>query len=204
MGKIAVITDSNSGITQKQAEQYGVVVVPMPFLIAGETYFEDVTLTHDAFFARLQEDVDISTSQPSPETVMEIWDKALETSEEVVYIPMSSGLSGSCQTAIMLADDYDGKVQVVNNQRISVTQKQSVLDALALVGQGWSAKADQRKVRRRKVRIQHLYYVRYLKISKKRWTYHPGSGSIRNSTALKAGSSDTGREVRCLYGRKDQ
>lgn len=108
----------------------------MPFLIAGETYFEDVTLTHDAFFARLQEDVDISTSQPSPETVMEIWDKALETSEEVVYIPMSSGLSGSCQTAIMLADDYDGKVQVVNNQRISVTQKQSVLDALALVGQG--------------------------------------------------------------------
>ena len=108
MGKIAVITDSNSGITQKQAEQYGVVVVPMPFLIAGETYFEDVTLTHDAFFARLQEDVDISTSQPSPETVMEIWDKALETSEEIVYIPMSSGLSGSCQTAIMLADDYDG------------------------------------------------------------------------------------------------
>ena len=88
------------------------------------------------FFARLQEDVEISTSQPSPETVMEIWDKALETSEEVVYIPMSSGLSGSCQTAIMLADDYDGKVQVVNNQRISVTQKQSVLDALALVVRG--------------------------------------------------------------------
>ena len=186
MGKIAVITDSNSGITQKQAEQYGVVVVPMPFLIAGETYFEDVTLTHDAFFARLQEDVDISTSQPSPETVMEIWDKALETSEEVVYIPMSSGLSGSCQTAIMLADDYDGKVQVVDN------------------GPGVERKADQRKVRRRKVRIQHLYYVRYLKISQKRWTYHPGSGSVRNSTALKAGSSDTGREVRCLYGRKDQ
>ena len=197
MGKIAVITDSNSGITQKQAEQYGVVVVPMPFLIAGETYFEDVTLTHDAFFARLQEDVDISTSQPSPETVMEIWDKALETSEEIVYIPMSSGLSGSCQTAIMLADDYDGKVQVVNNQRISVTQKQSG-------GPGVERKADQRKVRRRKVRIQHLYYVRYLKISQKRWTYHPGSGSVRNSTALKAGSSDTGREVRCLYGRKDQ
>ena len=107
MGKIAVITDSNSGITQKQAEQYGVVVVPMPFLIAGETYFEDVTLTHDAFFARLQEDVEISTSQPSPETVMEIWDKALETSEEVVYIPMSSGLSApvrqrSCLQMIMM------------------------------------------------------------------------------------------------------
>ena len=171
----------------------------MPFLIAGETYFEDVTLTHDAFFARLQEDVDISTSQPSPETVMEIWDKALETSEEIVYIPMSSGLSGSCQTAIMLADDYDGKVQVVNNQRISVTQKQSVLDALTLADQGWSAKQIKEKLEEEK-----LYYVRYLKISQKRWTYHPGSGSVRNCTALKAGSSDTGREVRCLDGRKDQ
>ena len=216
MGKIAVITDSNSGITQKQAEQYGVVVVPMPFLIAGETYFEDVTLTHDAFFARLQEDVEISTSQPSPETVMEIWDKALETSEEVVYIPMSSGLSGSCQTAIMLADDYDGKVQVVNNQRISVTQKQSVLDALALVGQGWSAKQIKEKLEEEKLESSiyiMLDTLKYLKkgalikryqISIQRWTYHPGSGSIRNSTALKAGSSDTGREVRCLYGRKDQ
>ena len=204
MGKIAVITDSNSGITQKQAEQYGVVVVPMPFLIAGETYFEDVTLTHDAFFARLQEDVEISTSQPSPETVMEIWDKALETSEEVVYIPMSSGLSGSCQTAIMLADDYDGKVQVVNNQRISVTQKQSVLDALALVGQGWSAKQIKEKLEEEKLESSIYIMLDTLKYLKKRWTYHPGSGSIRNSTALKAGSSDTGREVRCLYGRKDQ
>ena len=203
MGKIAVITDSNSGITQKQAEQYGVVVVPMPFLIAGETYFEDVTLTHDAFFARLQEDVDISTSQPSPETVMEIWDKALETSEEIVYIPMSSGLSGSCQIAIMLADDYDGKVQVVNNQHFGNTEAVCIR-CTHFGGPGVERKADQRKVRRRKVRIQHLYYVRYLKISQKRWTYHPGSGSVRNSTALKAGSSDTGREVRCLYGRKDQ
>ena len=132
MGKIAVITDSNSGITQKQAEQYGVVVVPMPFLIAGETYFEDVTLTHDAFFARLQEDVDISTSQPSPETVMEIWDKALETSEEVVYIPMSSGLSGSCQTAIMLAEDYDGKVAVVTGANTGLGQGMAV--ALAQAG----------------------------------------------------------------------
>ena len=99
MGKIAVITDSNSGITQKQAEQYGVVVVPMPFLIAGETYFEDVTLTHDAFFARLQEDVDISTSQPSPETVMEIWDKALETSEEDCPAPVRQR---SCLQMIMM------------------------------------------------------------------------------------------------------
>lgn len=185
MGKIAVITDSNSGITQKQAEQYGVVVVPMPFLIAGETYFEDVTLTHDAFFARLQEDVDISTSQPSPETVMEIWDKALETSEEVVYIPMSSGLSGSCQTAIMLADDYDGKVQVVNNQRISVTQKQSVLDALALVGQGWSAKQIKEKLEEEKLESSIYIMLDTLKYLKKGGRITPAVAALGTALRLK-------------------
>lgn len=185
MGKIAVITDSNSGITQKQAEQYGVVVVPMPFLIAGEKYFEDVTLTHDAFFARLQEDVDISTSQPSPETVMEIWDKALETSEEVVYIPMSSGLSGSCQTAIMLADDYDGKVQVVNNQRISVTQKQSVLDALALVGQGWSAKQIKEKLEEEKLESSIYIMLDTLKYLKKGGRITPAVAALGTALRLK-------------------
>lgn len=185
MGKIAVITDSNSGITQKQAEQYGVVVEPMPFLIAGETYFEDVTLTHDAFFARLQEDVDISTSQPSPETVMEIWDKALETSEEVVYIPMSSGLSGSCQTAIMLADDYDGKVQVVNNQRISVTQKQSVLDALALVGQGWSAKQIKEKLEEEKLESSIYIMLDTLKYLKKGGRITPAVAALGTALRLK-------------------
>lgn len=185
MGKIAVITDSNSGITQKQAEQYGVVVVPMPFLIAGETYFEDVTLTHDAFFARLQEDVEISTSQPSPETVMEIWDKALETSEEVVYIPMSSGLSGSCQTAIMLADDYDGKVQVVNNQRISVTQKQSVLDALALVGQGWSAKQIKEKLEEEKLESSIYIMLDTLKYLNKGGRITPAVAALGTALRLK-------------------
>lgn len=185
MGKIAVITDSNSGITQKQAEQYGGVVVPMPFLIAGETYFEDVTLTHDAFFARLQEDVEISTSQPSPETVMEIWDKALETSEEVVYIPMSSGLSGSCQTAIMLADDYDGKVQIVNNQRISVTQKQSVLDALALVGQGWSAKQIKEKLEEEKLESSIYIMLDTLKYLKKGGRITPAVAALGTALRLK-------------------
>ena len=185
MGKIAVITDSNSGITQKQAEQYGVVVEPMPFLIAGETYFEDVTLTHDAFFARLQEDVDISTSQPSPETVMEIWDKALETSEEIVYIPMSSGLSGSCQTAIMLADDYDGKVQVVNNQRISVTQEQSVLDALALVGQGWSAKQIKEKLEEEKLESSIYIMLDTLKYLKKGGRITPAVAALGTALRLK-------------------
>ena len=185
MGKIAVITDSNSGITQKQAEQYGGVVVPMPFLIAGETYFEDVTLTHDAFFARLQEDVDISTSQPSPETVMEIWDKALETSEEVVYIPMSSGLSGSCQTAIMLADDYDGKVQVVDNQRISVTMQQSVMDAKHLVAAGKSAAQIKEILEKEALESSIYLMVDTLKYLKKGGRITPAAALLGSALNLK-------------------
>ena len=185
MGKIAVITDSNSGITQKQAEQYGVVVVPMPFLIAGETYFEDVTLTHDAFFARLQEDVDISTSQPSPETVMEIWDKALETSEEIVYIPMSSGLSGSCQTAIMLADDYDGKVQVVDNQRISVTMQQSVMDAKHLVAAGKSAAQIKEILEKEALESSIYLMVDTLKYLKKGGRITPAAALLGSALNLK-------------------
>lgn len=139
MAKIAVVTDSNSGITQAEAQEHGIYVLPMPFMINGETYFEETTLSRDEFYKHLVEGADISTSQPSPDSIMQLWDKLLKEYDEIVYIPMSSGLSGSCQTATMLANDYDGKVHVVNNQRISVTQRQSVLDALALVKEGKSA-----------------------------------------------------------------
>ena len=139
MGKVAVITDSNSGITLKEAESLGIRVLPMPFLMEGETFFEEISLTQDEFYEKLKEDVDISTSQPSPESVMNIWEEALKSADEIVYIPMSSGLSSSCHTAAMLAEDYDGKVQVVDNQRISVTQRQSVLDACELADRGMSA-----------------------------------------------------------------
>ncbi|MBO5291699.1 MAG: DegV family protein [Lachnospiraceae bacterium] len=139
MAKIAIITDSNSGITQEQAKEMGISVLPMPFMINGETFFEDITLGRQEFFKRLAEGADISTSQPSPESVTSLWDRLLQEHDEVVHIPMSSGLSGSCQTAMMLAQDYEGRVQVVNNQRISVTQRQSVQDALALAGAGKSA-----------------------------------------------------------------
>lgn len=137
--KIAVITDSNSGITQAQAKEYGVYVLPMPFMINEETFYEDITLTQEQFYQRLSENADVITSQPSPEAVMNLWDEVLKTHDEIVHIPMSSGLSGSCQSALMLAEDYDGKVQVVNNQRISVTQRQSALDAVSLVEQGMDA-----------------------------------------------------------------
>ena len=137
--KIAAATDSNSGITQDQAKQLGVHVLPMPFIIDGQMYYEGVDLTHEEFFRRMEEGADITTSQPSPGEVTDFWDKLLEEYDVVVYIPMSSGLSGSCQTAMLLAEDYEGKVYVVNNQRISVTQMQSVLDARDLIKKGYAA-----------------------------------------------------------------
>ena len=140
MTKIAVVTDSNSGITQSQAGELGVHVLPMPFIINEKTYLEDINLTQEEFYKKLADGVNVSTSQPSPEDVMSLWDELLKSYDEIVHIPMSSGLSGSCQTALMLAEEYDGRVQVVNNQRISVTQRQSALDALYLVSKGMNAK----------------------------------------------------------------
>ena len=140
MTKIAVVTDSNSGITQAQAKELGVYVLPMPFIIDEQTFLEDINLTQEEFYEKLQSGANVSTSQPSPDDVMSLWDTLLKEYDEIVHIPMSSGLSGSCQTAMMLAEDYDGKVQVVNNQRISVTQRQSALDALSLADKGMNAK----------------------------------------------------------------
>ena len=140
MTKIAVVTDSNSGITQAQAKELGIYVLPMPFIIDEKTFLEDINLTQEEFYKKLESGANVSTSQPSPEDVMSLWDELLKEYDEIVHIPMSSGLSGSCQTAMMLADDYDGKVQVVNNQRISVTQRQSALDALSLADKGMNAK----------------------------------------------------------------
>lgn len=139
MSKIAIVTDSNSGITQAQGKEFGIYVLPMPFTIEGKEYFEDINLTQEEFYKKLGENADIFTSQPSPESVMDMWDKLLREYDEIVHIPMSSGLSSSCQTALLLARDYDGKVQVVNNQRISVTQKQSCFDAQNLVNIGKNA-----------------------------------------------------------------
>lgn len=139
MSKIAIVTDSNSGITQAQAKEMGVSVLPMPFMIDEETFYEDITLSQPEFYEKLMAGAAVVTSQPTPESVMNLWDELLKEYDEIVHIPMSSGLSGSCQSAVMLSEDYDGKVQVVNNQRISVTQRQSVLDALELIRRGMNA-----------------------------------------------------------------
>lgn len=136
--KIAVVTDSNSGITQAQAKEMGITVLPMPFMIDGETYYEDITLTQEQFYQRLKDNSDISTSQPTPDSIMKLWDELLKEYDQIVHIPVSAGLSGSCATAMMLAgeDEYEGNVFVVDNHRISVTQYQSVKDAMMLADMG--------------------------------------------------------------------
>lgn len=166
MGKIAVVTDSNSGITQSQAKEYGVYVLPMPFFIDGETYFEDIDLTQEQFYEKLENNAEISTSMPAVGSVTDLWEELLKEYDEIVHIPMSSGLSSSCETAIMLAQDYDGKVQVVNNQRISVTQKQTVLDAVELVKRGKSAEEIKDFLEETKfdssiyIMVDTLYYLK--------------------------------------------
>ena len=130
--KIAVVVDSNSGVGLEEADDLGLVVLPMPFMIDGETYEEGISLDQEGFYRYQEAGAEIKTSQPSPDTVMSLWNRLLEDHDQIVHIPMSSGLSGSCQTALVLAEEYGEKVQVVNNQRISTTQRQSALDAVAM------------------------------------------------------------------------
>lgn len=137
---IGIITDSNSGITSKEANELGVTIIPMPFYINGELYYEGLTLSQKEFYKFLDDNAEVNTSQPSPGDVMKAWDEVLKEKEYIIYIPMSSSLSGTYETAVMLAEEYEGRVFVVNNRRISVTQLQSVKDAINLVNQGKSAK----------------------------------------------------------------
>ncbi|MEE3467837.1 MAG: DegV family protein [Eubacterium sp.] len=165
---VAVITDSNSGITQAQAKDLGIKVVPMPFYINDEVYYEDITMTQEEFYQYLAEDVDVKTSQPTPESLMEMWRETLKENDEIVYIPMSSGLSSSCQTASMLADDdeFEGRVHVVDNQRISVTQRQSTMDALQMAKKGMDAASIKEVLLRDKmessiyIMLDTLYYLK--------------------------------------------
>ena len=136
--KIAVVVDSNSGVTQAEAERLGLFVLPMPFMIDGQIYLEGVDLTQEEFYRRMEAGADITTSQPTPESVTALWDRLLGEYDQVVHIPMSSGLSGSCQTAMVLAQEYESRVWVVDNHRISVTQRQSALEARDLAAKGYS------------------------------------------------------------------
>ncbi len=185
MGRVAVATDSNSGITQKEAEKLGIRVLPMPFFINGELYLEDITLTQEEFYRRLSEDADISTSQPSPGDVIDLWDEILKEYDEIVYIPMSSGLSSSCETAIGLSQDYDGKVHVIDNQRISITQRQSVLDALEMAKKGMSAQEIDDVLMREKLEASIYITVDTLKYLKKGGRVTPAAAAIGTVLNLK-------------------
>ena len=185
MQKIAIVTDSNSGITQAQSKQLGVWVLPMPFYINDELFLEDITLTQEQFYDHLAQGADVKTSQPAPGDVTELWDTLLKDHDAVVHIPMSSGLSSSCQTAQILADDYDGRVQVVNNQRISVTQLQSVMDAKTMAEKGWTAAEIKEELERTKFDSDIYITVDTLKYLKKGGRLTPAAAAIGTVLNLK-------------------
>ena len=185
MSKVAIVTDSNSGITQERGKELGIFVLPMPFFIDGELYLEDITLSQSEFYEKLGADSDISTSQPSPGEVMDLWDKVLEEYDELVCIPMSSGLSSTCATAITLSAEYDGRVQVVDNQRISVTQEQSVLDAMNLREEGKSAAEIKEILEKEKLQASIYITVDTLKYLKKGGRLTPAVAAIGTMLRLK-------------------
>ena len=176
---VTVVLRRNGG------KELGIFVLPMPFYIDGNLYFEDISLTQEDFYKKLQEDADISTSQPSPGDLMDFWENILKEYDEIVHIPMSSGLSGSCQTAMTLADDYDGKVHVVDNQRISVTQEQSVYDAMALVKAGKSAEEIKQILEEEKLEASIYIMVDTLKYLKKGGRITPAAAALGSMLNLK-------------------
>lgn len=185
LNRIAIVTDSNSGITQEQGRELGISIVPMPFDINGETYFEDITLTQKEFYEKLKEGADIGTSQPSIENIMNLWEELLKEYEEVVHIPMSSGLSGACETALAFSREFDGKVHVVNNQRVSVTQRQSVLDAIYLASQGKTGSEIKEVLETERFESSIYIMVDTLKYLKKGGRVTPAAAALGTLLRLK-------------------
>lgn len=185
MEKVAIMTDSNSGITQEQAKGLGISVLPMPFTINGETFYEDINLTQEEFYQRLGEGADIATSQPAAGDLLDRWNELLKGYDSIVHIPMSSGLSGSCETAAILAKDFDGKVQVVDNQRISVTQRQSVLDALEMAKKGKTSIQIREALERVKMESSIYIMLDTLKYLKKGGRITPAAAALGTILNLK-------------------
>lgn len=185
MGNVAIVTDSNSGISQAEGKELGIYVIPMPFLVDGKLYFEDVDMNKEQFYHFLENDADLSTSQPSPGDVMDLWDKLLKEYDEIVHIPMSSGLSASCSTAMGLARGYDGKVQVVDNQRISVTMQQAVMDAKYLAAAGKSAAQIKEILEKEALESSIYLMVDTLKYLKKGGRITPAAALLGSALNLK-------------------
>ena len=202
--KIAIVTDTNSGITQEEAKKLGIYLIAMPFFINDNTYYEGVTLSQEEFFKKLEADENISTSQPSPGTVIELWDNLLKDYDYILHIPMSSGLSSSMETAKMLSSDYDGKVLVVDNKRISVTFRQSILDALYLIEKGLSAKEIQEILEKEALEAIIYVTVDTLKYLEKGGRITPAVAALGSMFNIKpvllidGGKLDTYKKVRGL------
>ena len=185
MSSVAIVTDSNSGISQAEGKELGIYVIPMPCLVDGKLYYENVDITKEQFYHFMESDADLTTSQPSPGDVMDLLDKLLKEYDEIVHIPMSSGLSASCSTAMGLAQDYDGKVQVVNNQRISVTMQQSVMDAKHLAATGKSAAQIKEILEKEALESSIYLVVDTLKYLKKGGRITPAAALLGSALNLK-------------------
>ena len=185
MSSVAIVTDSNSGISQAEGKELGIYVIPMPCLVDGKLYYENVDITKEQFYHFMESDADLTTSQPSPGDVMDLWDKLLKEYDEIVHIPMSSGLSASCSTAMGLAQDYDGKVQVVDNQRISVTMQQSVMDAKHLAATGKSAAQIKEILEKEALESSIYLVVDTLKYLKKGGRITPAAALLGSALNLK-------------------
>lgn len=183
--KVAIITDTNSGITNELADKLNIFILPMPFIINGVSYFEGLNFTKEQFYEEMRKDSDISTSQPSPGSVIELWENVLKDYDTIVHIPMSSGLSSSCDVAKMLSDDFEGKVQVVDNKRISITQKQSVFDAIKLRDMGLSAVEIKNKLEETAYDASIYIAVDTLKYLKKGGRVTPAGAAIGSVLNLK-------------------
>lgn len=203
MKSIAIVTDSNCGMSPAQVKDLGIYMLPMPFFIDDKEYLEDIDMNQSEFFQHLEQNPGcrVSTSQPTPESVTTLWDKLLKDYDEIVHIPMSSGLSSSMQTARMLAEDYDGRVRVVNNQRISGTLRYSAIEAIQQAKNGLSA--DEIGTWLEETRFDSSIYITVatLKYLKQGGSHHACSCSHRNHAPSETGSADPGRKAgRLLQG----
>lgn len=182
---IAIVTDSNSGITQKEAKELGITVIPMPFLINGEEFFEDINLTQDEFYEKLLNDADVSTSQPNIYSIVEIWKDLLTKNDYVIHIPMSSALSASCETAKNFAKEFNGKVIVIDNKRISVTQKQAVIDAKTMADEGKPVKQIEEFLNQSSANSSIYIMIPTLKYLKKGGRITPAAAAIGSLLQIK-------------------
>ena len=195
MGRIAVVTDTNSGITNEEAEKLGIYMINMPFMVNGEEFFDGINSTYEEFFRRLAAGDDVTTSQPAPDSLTELWDKLLTEYDEIVHIPMSASLSSSCSTARALAADYEGKVYVVDNKRISITQRESVIDALKLIEKGKTAAEVAAYLEENAFDCSIYLAVNTLELLKKSGRVTAAGAALANNSRLKARFTDSGRKA---------